>query len=398
MRSRYCVRAGPSKRLRSTSATGGHPPSIASFGDSLEQRLENGRRLTALVEWTELLAQDLVRPGAFLTEPQVPSVLPDARYARARLDQRHFQDKNRASIARNDPSSGLPAPTRPVLIARTPPLAGTHQSGASSIARIGSELGRCSSGVAQPCRHSQHRVIAGPWIDSRGVQKLRSTMPTTRRALLGSAAMAVGAGVGALMLSKQDSQAQHRSDGVSDEILAQMESHVRALAVRPSGEPLRGVANGLRVLAAHEVSSGMNASAREALNRLVRENGEAYVLGQMERHGPELVAKAKALGLDVQPPFFADYATGKVVLDRLRRDGFAGDWRKSADLFDSESRRLDAITPVALRQDPCYFIRQQLDYLAIAAALACISGCGPCCVAATLSWAAWVVVVQQAGC
>jgi len=190
---------------------------------------------------------------------------------------------------------------------------------------------------------------------------------------------------------------QPANDPVADELLAQMDRNLEALAKQPRGEHLRGFAAALRVLAAHEAASGMDAQFRAALRRKVqREGANATVL--QEPNWPEVEGVARKYGVTItRAPL--DFEARQRVLAAVQTGGLAAEWRRVAGLLDQMATDFDARGLVAFRrQDRCYFIRQQLDWLGWLAAVACLSSCGPCCFAATLTYIAWAATVQASGC
>jgi hypothetical protein len=183
---------------------------------------------------------------------------------------------------------------------------------------------------------------------------------------------------------------------VSDELLTQLDRHLRSFVATPRGEHLRSIANTLRALAVHEVATGGNDDVQRTIREVLRRQGENALLSR-DPDWKEIEARAKRYGLALQrePP---DFTARKRALDAVLKGGLAAEWQRVAGLFDQVAQTFDQRGLVAFRQDQCYFIRQQLQQLEWLAMIACLSPCTACCVAATLTYIAWAATAQANGC
>jgi hypothetical protein len=186
---------------------------------------------------------------------------------------------------------------------------------------------------------------------------------------------------------------------VPGELLAQMDRHILAFVKRPRGEHLRGIADALRALAAHEVSSGSDAKLSAALRARIRENGEQSVL-LAEPNWSEFDALAKRYGLPADRTSIP-WDIRKQTLDRLLQTGLAAEWRRTAGLFDRVAMDVDRRHLARRQVNECVTISNQLFYMEAMVAFACIAAiwiCGVCCATTTAAFYAWKATAQSFGC
>jgi hypothetical protein len=220
---------------------------------------------------------------------------------------------------------------------------------------------------------------------------MRTTLP--RRTFLLSGATLAG-GVALAPLSKLAT-----AQTVPDELLAQMDRHILAFVKRPRGEHLRGIADALRALAAHEVSSGTDAKLGAALRAKIRDEGEQALL-LAEPNWAELDALAKRYGVPADR-MSIPWEIRKQALDRLLQTGLASEWRRTAAMFDRVSVDVDRRHLARRQVNECATITNQLFYMEAMVAFACIAAiwiCGLCCATTTTAYYAWRATAQSFGC
>jgi hypothetical protein len=189
--------------------------------------------------------------------------------------------------------------------------------------------------------------------------------PQSRRVFLGSAAAAVTAGAGTLLVSGNAAFAQRSSPddaALIAELQRQAREGVKAMRLKP-GEGVRRVALALRAYAAHGKGRQIDAAVAARLRAAIAVHGrEAILLKEID--SGKINAEMRELGITQRyTPRPIDYAARERLLNDLLKGGFTSTVIRFADRLEADSIQLDrdGVRAVPARYVDCYVFQRALD-------------------------------------
>lgn len=158
---------------------------------------------------------------------------------------------------------------------------------------------------------------------------------------------------------------------VSDELNRQIKAGVRALRGPRAGEAARALASTVRVLAAHNQESGIDASLQRSLQKALQRDGREAVL----QHDASAMfdAEARQFGVELprEPP---NRATRERALEAMQQRGPSAALLDAAVALERLAPQLDrqSIALAAARQSGCPDLAAQLYFLEFVAMASCL--------------------------